>query len=90
MNNQITREPARLLFHLNGYSKVLLERTANVGLADGGIVWEISTEIIPSHLRKIGSRFLIEYDPLNQDEINNLADIRDAKNRIVIRDLDVL
>jgi hypothetical protein len=55
MNEQIIREPARVLFHLNGYAKVLLERTAGVGLANGGIVWEISTEIIPAHLRKIGS-----------------------------------
>ena len=60
MKEQIIREPARVLFHLNGYTKVLLERTDGVGLADGGIVWDISTEIIPAHLRKIGSRFIVQ------------------------------
>jgi hypothetical protein len=87
MNERIIREPARVLFHLNGYTKVLLERTANVGLADGGIVWEISTAIIPAHLRKIGSRFLVEYTPLSPEEMDDLDAIRRAKNRIVIREL---
>ena len=55
-----SREPARVLMHLNeGYTKVSLERTEGVGLADGGITWDIPTAAIPAHLRAIGSRFVI-------------------------------
>jgi hypothetical protein len=88
MNERIILEPVRVLFHLNGYTKVLLERTAGVGLADGGIVWEISTDMIPAHLRQIGSRFLVEYTPLSLEERDDLNAIRDAKNRMVIRELN--
>lgn len=52
-------EPVRVLFHLNGYTKIFLERTENVGMADGGISWDIWTYKIPLHLRKIGSRFIL-------------------------------
>ena len=53
------REPVRVLFHLGGgYTKVLLERTVGVGLADGGVMWDIPTEAIPPRLRGIDSRFL--------------------------------
>ena len=48
------------MFHLNGYTKVLVERTEGLGLADGGIVWDISAQIIPFQLRKIGSRFIVK------------------------------
>jgi uncharacterized protein YbgA (DUF1722 family) len=87
MNEQIIREPGRVLFHLNGYTKVLLERTEGVGLADGGIVWDISTEIIPAHLRKIGSRFMVQYIALSPEERNNVGAIRGAKNRVEIQEL---
>lgn len=53
-------EPVKVLFHLNGgFTKVILERTVGVGLADGGIACEILTEKIPVDLRKLGSRFLL-------------------------------
>ena len=87
MNEQIIREPARVLFHLNGFTKVLLERTERVGLADGGIVWDIPTEIIPAHLRKIGSRFIVQYIPLSPEEANDIDAIRGAKNRVEIQEL---
>ena len=87
MREQIIRELARVLFHMNGYTKVLLERTEGVGMADGGIVWEISTEIIPAHLRKIGSRFIVQYTPLCPEEMNDVDAIRGAKNRIEIQEL---
>lgn len=54
------REPVRVLMHLNGgYTKVILERMEGKGLADGGVDWDIPTQKIPFHLRKIGSRFLL-------------------------------
>lgn len=53
-------EPVRVLMHLNGgYTKVMLERVEGKGLADGGVDWDIPTQKIPLHLRKIGSRFLV-------------------------------
>lgn len=62
-------EPVKVLFHLNeGFTKVILERTIGVGLADGGIAWDIPTEKIPYELRKIGSRFILIAET-NSDEI---------------------
>ena len=87
MANRIIREPARVLFHLNGYTKVMFERTAGVGLADGGIVWDIPTEIIPAHLRQIGSRFIVQYVPLSREEMNDVDAIRGAKERVEIIEL---
>ncbi len=88
MKERIIREPARVLFHLNGYTKVLLERTEGVGMADGGVVWEISTDLIPAHLRKIGSRFIVQYEPLSPEEMNDVNAIRGAKDRVEILGLN--
>lgn len=87
MKGQVIREPARVLFHLNGYTRVLLERTAGVGMADGGVVWELPTERIPHHLRTIGSRFIVRYAPPGLGEENDPAAIRDAKERFEILEL---
>ncbi|HYE73254.1 MAG TPA: hypothetical protein VEF04_07985 [Blastocatellia bacterium] len=88
MKEEMIHEPARLLFHLNGCTKVLLERTERVGMADGGIVWEIPTEIIPAHLRKIGSRFVVRYQPLSPEGMNDAGAIREAKDRIEVLELN--
>ena len=87
MEDRILRESVRVLFHLNGYTKVIVERTEGVGLADGGIVWDISTEIIPYHLRQIGSRFILQYTPLSVEEMNDIEAIRGAMNRFEIFEL---
>ena len=42
------------------WTRVLLVRTYGVGLADGGIYWDIPTGKIPLDLRQIGSVFLVE------------------------------
>ena len=68
-------EPVRVLFHLNGYTKVLVERTEGLGYADGGITWEIPTEDIPAQLRKIGSRFIVSA-PTKPEEMSNGYRIR--------------
>ena len=58
--SRIVREPVKILFHLNeGFTRVLIEWTLGLGLADGGIEYDIPTSLIPSHLRKIGSRFIL-------------------------------
>jgi hypothetical protein len=87
MENRIVREPVRVLFHLNGYTKVLVERTEGVGLADSGIMWELPTERIPHHLREIGSRFSVQIVPLSPEEENDPLAIHDAKNRFEIFEL---
>ena len=89
MKVAIIEEPARLLFHLNGYSKILLERTQGIGSADGDIVWDVTTDIIPIHLRKIGSRFIVRCLPLSPEEMNDPAMLRNADNRIEILELPV-
>ena len=78
------RESARLLFQTSGgHSKVLLERTSGLGMADGGICWDVPTEIIPPRLRIPGSRFLLVGDfviPEQQDTIEELrAAIRSTR-----------
>ena len=52
-------ERVRVLFHLNGYTKCIFERTEGTGMADGGIMCDILTEAIPVQLRGIGSRFMV-------------------------------
>lgn len=55
------REKVRVIMYLpEGYTKVLVERTWGVGLAGGGIYWDIPTNVIPHHLRQIGSRFILQ------------------------------
>ena len=87
MDHGFIREEARVLFHLNGYTKVMMERTEGIGLADGGIVWDISTEIIPVHLRRIGSCFIVQYGSLSPEEMNDVDAIRGLGNRIEIKEL---
>jgi hypothetical protein len=87
MGDEIVRETVCVMFHLNGYTKVLVERTKGVGLADGGIVWEIPTEIIPFHLRPIGSRFIVQHIPLSSEEMEDVEAIHAGKSRIEIFEL---
>jgi hypothetical protein len=54
MKEEMIHEPARVLFHLNGYTKVLLGRTEGVGVVEGGNVWEIATNFIPANPRELG------------------------------------
>lgn len=67
MNEQIVR----VLFHLNGYTKAIIEVTEGVGLTDFGVSVDIPTESIPTHLRSIGTRFrLISHRPTNEADID--------------------
>lgn len=84
MENRIVREPVRVLFHMNGHTKVMVECSEGTGLADFGIMWELPTERIPYHLRKIGSRFIVQIAPLSPEEENDPAATHDAKNRFEI------
>ena len=53
-------EPVQVIMHLpENWTKVLLVRTYGLGLADGGIYWDIPTELIPLRLRSIGCRFVV-------------------------------
>jgi hypothetical protein len=60
------REKVRVIMHLpEGYTKILVERTLGLGMADGGIYWDIPTSVIPPHLRRMGSRFIVETTSLS-------------------------
>lgn len=64
-----------------GYTKVLVERTRGIGMADGGIYWDIPTNVIPPHLPQMGSRFLLETTGLSgkrEAENMNAEDMRSA------------
>jgi hypothetical protein len=84
------REKVKLTMHLpSGYSRVLLESTVGVGLAGGGIHWDIPTEAIPLHLRRLGSRFIVfatsvsgkrEADQMTADEIR-------AANKVSVHEI---
>jgi hypothetical protein len=47
-------------------------------MADGGICWNISTQIIPQHLRGIGSRFLLVGQLMLPEEDDSPDDWRAA------------
>jgi len=60
IENGVALEPAQVIMPLpENWTKVLLVRTYGVGLADGGIYWDIPTEVIPPAVCAIGSRFVI-------------------------------
>src|SRR5262245_8615226 len=88
MNSQVLRESVRLLFHLNGYTKVMVERTEGLGIADGGVTWDLPTERIPPHFRKIGSRFIVQLEQLSDDEQKDPEALHDLKNRFEIFSLE--
>jgi hypothetical protein len=56
-NNWLTGTVRRIP---EGYTKVLVGWTYGVGLADGGIYWDTPTSVIPLHLGRIGSRFIVQ------------------------------
>lgn len=65
--------------HLNeGYTKLLVERTEGLGLADGGATWDIPTRIIPSHLRPLGCRFVVVTEALWPERGDTASELRDA------------
>ena len=53
-------DAVRVLFHMNGCSKVMVERT--------GTEVDVPTEAIPLHLRAIGSRFILLF-PTDPEEM---------------------
>jgi len=63
-----------------GYTKIRLPRFEGCGLMDGKVEWDIPTRAIPWHLRRIGCRFIISYDPY---AIRTLPEVReiDADNK---------
>ncbi len=67
--------------HLNeGYTQVLLERTEGLGIANGGITWDLPTEIIPPHLRGLGSRFVVITEALWPESNDTAREILGAKS----------
>jgi hypothetical protein len=85
------REKVQVVMHLpEGYTKVLVQRTLGVGMADGGIYWDIPTSVIPPQLRQMGSRFLLETTGLSGKlEAENMSaeEIRSAIRQYVVREI---
>lgn len=82
------QEPVRVLMHLNGgYTKVFLERTEGVGMANGGIEWDVPTASIPAHLRAIGSRFIVICDYNEPEDTDTAEDIRATISKIKVEEL---
>lgn len=87
MQRKAIKEFVRVLFHLNSYTKIMLERTEGMGLADGGITWDIPTDIIPIHLRKIGSRFIVQTRPFVLNKETSLDENHKSINEFEVIEL---
>jgi hypothetical protein len=64
-----------------------LDRTIGVGLADGGICWDIPTERIPIQLRSIGSRFIVIMQAMTPEPSDPPEAVRAAVNNICVEPL---
>jgi hypothetical protein len=84
------RETVRLVAHMSeGYSRVLLESTEGVGMAYGGICWEIPTARIPQHLRGIGARFVVIAGNPSQADVERMTplELREALQELEIEEI---
>ena len=82
------REPVRVLMHLNGgYTRVSVVRTEGLGMADGGVTWDIPTGAIPPHLRAIGAQFLASMPRFMPEDHDSPDDIRRMIRRLEIHEL---
>ena len=89
MSRRHFRELVRVLFHLSeGYTKVVVEITEGVGLADGGCWWDIPTKVIPPHLRCIGSRFYLVGESVSPDASDTVDDYRLARQALTVEEID--
>jgi hypothetical protein len=59
----------------------LVEWTYGLGLADGGVYWEVPTDVIPPNLRGIGSRFILVIETADENEADRMSaeEIRSAR-----------
>ena len=85
------REPVRVVMHLDaGVTRVALERTGGSGMAGGEVCWDLPTELIPQHLRAIGSRFLVVKQALHPEPHDPPEAIRAAARDLAIEELSEL
>lgn len=68
-----------------GYTKVTLERWEGRSARD--FTLDIPTETIPRHLRSIGSRFIVVYEPLRDTAKLTSDEIRSA-NTVLIEEIE--
>lgn len=72
------RYPVRILFHLNeGYTRVLMESVVD-GVPASLYDLDVLTEIIPSHLRRLGSRFILIWPLFSVEAADSADEIRTA------------
>jgi len=81
------REPARILFHLNGITRIVLERYEGMGIADGGL-WEIPTDLIPLDLRPIGSRFMLVGQFIQAETRDTGEELREALRTLRVESIE--
>lgn len=68
----VLREPARVLFHLDGgFTKLTIGRPDGAGFAERGMSLDLRTASIPRHLRPIGTRLVWTHWP---DGTEHIAD----------------
>ena len=70
------RYPVRVLFHLNeGYTRVLMDSLLD-GVPASLYDLDVPTKIIPPHLRRLGSRFILVWPLFSVDATDSADEIR--------------
>jgi hypothetical protein len=84
----LLRERCHVTMHLTGgFTRVMLDGTLEVGMADGGVWWDIPTQLIPVRLRPIGSRLLVARRMLRPEPNDSPDEIRSAAQDFIIEPL---
>ena len=78
------RHSVRVEMHLQGgFTRVVL-----FDLSDGGHRWDIPTDKIPLHLRRIGSEFLVVMPSFAPEASDSVDDIRAMCQQVQVEELD--
>ena len=78
------RHPAIVEMHLpGGFTQVRLYK-----LAHGYGFWEIPTEAIPSHLRSIGSKFIVTVPRFAVEETDTPESLRAESRRVYVEEIN--
>ncbi|MGV0105532.1 hypothetical protein NSTCB13_04274 [Nostoc sp. DSM 114160] len=77
----LDRETVRVIFHMDGrYTRVIWERSENTVWAGIGWIFDIPTDVIPYHLRAIGSHFLLSIVKPNANDYEDIENMRSNRN----------
>ena len=77
MKTHQQRHRVRVLSPWNvGYTLVVVEDMA--GYTSPSVTWELPTQAIPPHLRRIGARFTVTADLVVPEADDDIEDVREA------------